>query len=60
MDSQIVKAGILLGQKDGAGGPQNSVNTYQTITGGTNIRLTQSEDLGYVQKPTSFLDGVCG
>ncbi|MCH99529.1 hypothetical protein A2U01_0020543, partial [Trifolium medium] len=57
LDRQIVKAGILLGQEDGAGGPQNSANT---ITGGPNIRLTQSEDLGCIQKPTSIFDGGCG
>ncbi|GAU46303.1 hypothetical protein TSUD_283280 [Trifolium subterraneum] len=58
-DSQIVKCGILLGQEEGTGGPQNSNNTYQSIAGGVNNRLAHSEEMGCWQRPNSFINEVC-
>ncbi|PNX54698.1 hypothetical protein L195_g048319 [Trifolium pratense] len=40
-----VEVGFLLGQEEGAGGPQKTTNTYLTITGGVIRNKNQSEEL---------------
>ncbi|PNX84445.1 hypothetical protein L195_g040506 [Trifolium pratense] len=48
-DSRLVNGGILLGQEDGAGGPQYTSNTNLSITGGVVRNETQSAEVGCLQ-----------
>jgi hypothetical protein len=59
-DSLTVKGGFLLGQEGDVGGPEKSTCLHQTITGGGIRRLTQSENLGYVQKPNFLMTRESG
>ncbi|GAU42670.1 hypothetical protein TSUD_106440 [Trifolium subterraneum] len=58
--SRLVDGGILLGQEDGAGGPQNSTTNHHNIKVGVLRRLTQSDNMGCVTKPIRPKDTVSG
>jgi hypothetical protein len=54
-DSLNVKGGHLLGQEGCVVGPAKSTCLHHTIAGGVDRRLTQSENLGCVQKPNLLM-----
>jgi hypothetical protein len=59
-DGLNVNEGILLGLEGGVDGPANSISSHQTVTGGVDSRLTQSENLGCAPKPNFLMVSAGG